>query len=49
MLKLISYVNLNPIKARIASLGKLEQLEQYAWTGHKELMSQQQEEGLIGQ
>jgi REP element-mobilizing transposase RayT len=44
LLKLISYVHLNPIKARIVSLGKLKQ---YAWTGHKELMSQQQEEGLI--
>ena len=44
LLKLISYVHINPIKARIVSLGKLKQ---YAWTGHKELMSQQQEEGLI--
>jgi hypothetical protein len=43
LLKLISYVHLSPIKARMVSLGKLKQ---YAWTGHKELMNRQ-EEGLI--
>ncbi len=44
LLKLISYVHLNPIKARMVSFGKLKQ---YAWTGHKELMNRQQEGGLI--
>ena len=43
LLKLISYIHLNPVKANVVSFGKLKQ---YAWTGHKELMIVQ-EKGVI--
>ncbi len=40
LLKLISYVHLNPVKAGMVSFSELKQ---YAWTGHKELMTTQEE------